>query len=160
MTRDPELARLAKHLTTTAKLSHPWKYMHDQLGYNYRLPNLNAALGCAQLEKLPDFLRKKRALSARYKDRFEGIDGVQLFTEPEFCESNYWLNSLILAPENANYLTSLLEMTNQQGLMTRPVWELMHTLPMFKDCPRMDLSVSENLSRRMLNIPSSAIFEG
>jgi perosamine synthetase len=157
LTNDPELARLAKHLTTTAKMPHPWEYMHDHVGHNYRLPNINAALGCAQLEQLPKFLRQKRVLASRYKSQFDGLNGIQFFTEPELSKSNYWLNALILDPENANYLTPLLELTREHGIMTRPIWKLMHTLPMYKDCPRMDLSVSEDLSRRIFNIPSSAI---
>jgi perosamine synthetase len=157
LTNDPELARLAKHLTTTAKMSHPWEYMHDHVGHNYRLPNINAALGCAQLEQLPKFLHQKRTLALRYKSKFNHLSGIQFFTEPEFCKSNYWLNALILDPENANHIIPLLELTREHGIMTRPIWKLMHTLPMFKDCPRMDLSVSEDLFRRILNIPSSAI---
>jgi perosamine synthetase len=157
LTNDPDLAHRVKHLTTTAKTVHAWDYFHDDVGYNYRLPNINAALGCAQLEQLPDFIAQKRALSSRYKNRFESVDGIKFFTEPEFSKSNYWLNSLILDPENANYLVPLLELTRQNGIMTRPLWKLMHRLPMYKDCPRMDLSVSEDLSQRMLNIPSSAI---
>jgi perosamine synthetase len=156
LTDDPELAHLAKHLTTTAKIAHPWEFTHDQIGYNYRLPNINAALGCAQLEQLPDFLRQKRALASRYKNRFAEIEGIQFFQEPEFAKSNYWLNSLIVAPENANRLASLIELTHKHGIMTRPIWKLMHTLPMYKDCPRMNLLVSEGLSQRILNIPSSA----
>jgi perosamine synthetase len=154
-THDLELASLAKHLTTTAKTSHLWGYFHDRIGYNYRLPNINAAIGCAQLEKLPEFLDQKRKLSLNYKRRFEGMEGFKFFTEPEFCKSNYWLNSLILDPENKKYLTPLLKLTNRTGIMTRPIWEPMHTLPMYKDCPRMDLSVAENLAQRILNIPSS-----
>jgi perosamine synthetase len=156
LTRDPELAHLAKHLTTTAKTPHTWDYFHDHIGYNYRLPNVNAAIGCAQLEKLPEFLDQKRKLSFFYKSRFEDMEGVKFFTEPEFCKSNYWLNSLILDPENIKHLTPLLELTNQNGLMTRPVWKPIHTLPMYKNCPRMDLSVAEDLSQRILNIPSGA----
>jgi perosamine synthetase len=160
LTNDPGLAHLAKHLTTTAKMPHPWEYMHDHVGHNYRLPNINAALGCAQLEQLPKFLRQKRALASHYKSRFDSLSGIQFFTEPEFAKSNYWLNSLILDPENANHLTPLLELTREHGIMTRPIWKLMHMLPMYKGCPRMDLSVSENLSRRIFNIPSSAILGG
>ncbi|MEK9627532.1 MAG: LegC family aminotransferase [Nitrospinota bacterium] len=157
LTRDPELARIAKHLTTTAKLSHPWEYNHDNIGYNYRLPNINAALGCAQLEQLENFLQQKRALALRYNNLFEKLKGFRFFTEPESCKSNYWLNVLILDRENANQMTSILELTNKSGIMTRPVWELMSSLPMYKDCPRMDLSGAEDLQRRTINIPSSPI---
>ena len=157
LTNDPELAHLAKHLTTTAKKNHPWEFMHDQLGYNYRLPNINAALGCAQMEQLPDFLSQKRNLSLRYQNLFKDVEGIKFFTEPKFAKSNYWLNTLILDSKNAKNLIPLIELTHQHGIMTRPIWKPMHELSLYKDCPRMDLSVSEDLSRRILNIPSSAI---
>jgi perosamine synthetase len=156
LTNDPELAHLAKHLTTTAKKNHPWEFFHDQLGYNYRLPNINAALGCAQMEQLPDFLSQKRNLSLRYQNLFKDVEGIKFFAESKFAKSNYWLNTLILDSKNAKNLIPLIELTHQHGIMTRPIWKPMHELPLYKDCPRMDLSVSEDLSRRILNIPSSA----
>jgi perosamine synthetase len=156
LTNDEELGRLAKHLTTTAKLPHRWEFFHDQIGYNYRLPNINAALGCAQLEQLPDFLEKKRALARRYEEAFRGVAGVTFFTEPEFAKSNYWMNVLLLDEDQAGELERVLEFTNDHGIMTRPAWTLMHRLPSFQDCPRMDLSVAENLVGRLINIPSSA----
>lgn len=160
LTNDDELGKLAKHLTTTAKLPHKWAFIHDQIGYNYRLPNINAALGCAQIEQLPSFLEKKRALAARYREIFEGIEGVSFFTEPEFARSNYWLNVLLLDEEQAGERDALLEITHNHGIMTRPAWTLMHKLPMFQKCPRMDLSIAENLERRLINIPSSASLGG
>lgn len=156
LTNDVELGRLAKHLTTTAKLPHRWEFNHDRVGYNYRMPNINAALGCAQLEQLPLFLQSKRALAERYREAFAGIEGVRFFVEPKGCISNYWLNILLLDEQYAELRDEILQYTNDAGLMTRPAWTLMHRLPMFSDCPRMDLRVAESLERRLINIPSSA----
>jgi perosamine synthetase len=153
---DESEARMAKHITTTARLPHPWTYFHDQLGYNFRMPNLNAALGCAQLEQMPAFLSLKRNLAARYIEAFRDVPGIKFAVEPMFARSNYWLNALLLDEECADQRDSLLEQTNQQGIMTRPVWVLMQQLPMYKNCPRMDLEVAESLERRIVNIPSSA----
>ena len=160
LTNDEELGALAKHLTTTAKVPHRWDFRHDMIGYNYRLPNLNAALGCAQLEELPGFLGKKRALAERYQAAFKDVAGVRCFTEPDFARSNYWLNVLLLDEELAGERDTVLALTNDSGIMTRPAWTLMHRLPMFAGCPRMDLAVAENLERRLINIPSSAFLGG
>ena len=160
LTSDPKLAGQARHLTTTAKVPHPWASRHDQVGYNYRMPNLNAALGCAQLEQLPGFLAAKRDLSARYAAAVAGVPGVAIFTEPDFARSNYWLNALLLDEAVAAERDGLLDLTNRQGIMTRPVWTLLHRLPMFADCPRMDLSIAEGLERRLINLPSSAALAG
>jgi perosamine synthetase len=157
LTNDPEVGRLAKHLSTTAKLPHPWEYQHDYTGYNYRLPNLNAAVGCAQMEQLPGFLKAKRALAERYIRAFAGIPGIRFFTEPAFGESNYWLNVLLLERADLKVRDALLEVTNKNRIMTRPAWELMHRLKMYEDCPRMDLSVAEDLAGRLINIPSSVV---
>lgn len=156
LTNDDALGNLAKHLTTTAKIPHPWAFYHDMVGYNYRMPNINAALGCAQLEQLPDFLARKRALAARYRDAFSKVPGVRFFTAPEFSRSNYWLNALILDRKCTAQRDELLAATHAAGIMTRPVWTLMHKLPMYRDCPRMDLTVAEDLEARIINIPSSA----
>ncbi|MFX0560595.1 LegC family aminotransferase [Tepidibacillus infernus] len=155
LTNDEIIAKQAKHITTTAKLPHKWKFDHDQVGYNYRLPNINAALGCAQLEQLPTFLEKKRSLANQYKKAFTQVDGITFFTEPEFAKSNYWLNVLLLDREKSYYRDSLLEMTNSNGIMTRPAWTLMHKLPMFQKYPTMDVSVAEDIEKRLINIPSS-----
>jgi perosamine synthetase len=157
LTNDPRLAKQAKHLTTTAKIPHAWLFEHDQVGYNYRLPNLNAALGCAQLEQLPGFVAAKRKLAGRYRAAFAGVEGVEFVAEPPQCRSNYWLNALLLAPEHSGQRDALLEATNRLGIMTRPAWTLQHRLPMYRDCPRMDLPVAESLESRLVNIPSSAI---
>lgn len=156
LTDDAELARHAKHLTTTAKVPHAWEYRHDEIGYNYRMPNLNAALGCAQLEQLPTMLAEKRELFQRYQAAFAPLMGVKLMAEPEQCQSNYWLQTLLLDAEHASQRDSILKATNDAGVMTRPAWILMHNLTPFKDCPRMDLTVAQLLSQRLINIPSSA----
>jgi len=151
------LGDLAKRLTTTARIPHKWKSQHDQIGFNYRLPNINAALGCSQLEQLPGFLKRKRNLAESYKKAFEGVGKVRFFSEPDFAKSNYWLNVLLLDESISAQRDELLEMTNNSGITTRPVWTLMHKLPMFQDFPRMDLSIAENLEKRIINLPSSAI---
>lgn len=156
LTNDADLARHAKHLTTTAKLPHAWDFCHDEIGFNYRLPNLNAALGCAQLEQLPAMLAAKRELFQRYQTAFALVAGIKLMTEPERCHSNYWLQTLVLDPENADQRINLLQATNDAGFMTRPVWKLMSQLRPFKGCPRMDLAGAQSLSQRLINIPSSS----
>ncbi len=154
LTNDEALGHLAKHLTTTAKLPHRWAFEHDMVGYNYRMPNINAALGCAQLEQLSGFVAAKRALAARYAEAFREVPGVRVFLEPPFGQSNYWLNALLLDPDLAHRRDGLLEATNAAGLATRPAWTLMHRLPMYASAPRMDLSVAEGLGRRLINLPS------
>ncbi len=156
LTNDEGLGKLARHLTATAKIPHRWEYRHDAIGYNYRLPNLNAALGCAQMEQLPKFLEQKRRLAESYQRAFQGLAGVRFFTEPAFARSNYWLNALLLEEAFAEQRDAVLEETNARGIMTRPAWTLMSRLPMFRDCPAMDLGCAESLSRRLINIPSSA----
>lgn len=155
LTQDETLARMAKHLTTTAKLAHRWAYDHDEIGYNYRLPNLNAALGCGQLEQLTGFVAAKRELAVRYQRAFAEVDGVQIFTEPAYAQSNYWLNVLLLDDAVAAWRDDVLERTHDAGIATRPVWNLLHRLPMFQACPKMDLTVSEHLERRIITLPSS-----
>jgi len=155
LTNDPELARRAKHLTTTAKLSHAWEYRHDEVGYNYRMPNINAALGCAQLEQLPQLLESKRNLFSRYQGAFNKVDGVQLMSEPNGCSSNYWLQTIVLSADNAKYRDVVLDATNNAGLMTRPTWVLMKELTQFSVMPSMDLNVARELSQRIINIPSN-----
>ena len=156
LTNDPELACHAKHLTTTAKQPHAWEYRHDEIGYNYRMPNINAALGCAQLEQLPDMLAAKRELFQRYQLASSSISGVRLMNEPEQCQSNYWLQTLVLNSEQSDRRDILLEATNNAGIMTRPAWVLMHELTPFRVCPRMDLSTAHSLVQRLINIPSSS----
>jgi aminotransferase in exopolysaccharide biosynthesis len=155
LTNDVELGQRAKHITTTAKLPHRWNFVHDEVGYNYRLPNLNAALGCAQLEQLPGFLADKRRLFGRYQAAFANTRGVRLVAEPAGCSSNYWLQTLLLDESQANQRDAVLAATNDAGLMTRPVWTLMNRLPMYASAPKSPLPVAESLARRVINIPSS-----
>jgi len=156
LTNDSQLAKQAKHITTTAKIPHKWEYEHDRVGYNYRMPALNAALGLAQLEKLAVFVEAKRKLAQKYKKAFKGVEGVTFIEEPEYAKSNYWLNALLLDEDQADKRDEILALTNSNNIMTRPVWKLLNSLKMFEDCPKMDLSVSESLEKRIINIPSSA----
>lgn len=156
LTNDAALARATKHATTTAKVLHPWEFRHDQVGYNYRMPNLNAALGCAQLERLPVFLKAKRALALRYADAFAGVPGVLLFSECPGVTSNYWLNVLILDHEHAEARDRIIEAFHAEGIHVRPAWTPMPRLPMYESCPAMNLATAESLFARMINLPSSA----
>jgi perosamine synthetase len=155
LTNDEAIARHAKHITTTARVPHHWSFIHDEVGYNYRLPNLNAALGCAQIETLPKSLSCKRVLAASYANAFRDLPGVAFFREPGFAHSNYWLNAILLDPARSDSRDALLDALNASGLMARPVWTLMHRLPMFQNCPRMPLNTSEDIERRLINLPSS-----
>ncbi len=154
LTNDPELAKKAKHLTTQAKVPHKWEYVHDFIGYNYRLPNINAALGVAQLEQLPNFIEKKRQLAEKYKNFFKNTD-IQFIAEPKYSKSNYWLNFVLL--KNREERDNFLKFTNENGVMTRPVWELMNRLEMFKDCQVENIENAEWLVDRIVNIPSSVL---
>lgn len=160
LTNDPELARRAKHLTTTAKVPHRWEYVHDEIGFNYRMPNINAALGCAQLEQLPLMLSSKRGLYRRYVQAFSDVSGVGIVGESRECVSNFWLQTLLLDADMANQRDAILQATNDAGLMTRPAWRLLHRLQPYQDCPRMELAVAESLEQRLINLPSSASLEG
>ena len=155
LTNDVELGRRAKHITTTAKLPHRWNFVHDEVGYNYRLPNLNAALGCAQLEQLPGFLRDKRDLFDRYHAAFANVPGVHLLAEPTGCSSNYWLQTLLLDVSHSEQRDAVLAATNDAGFMTRPIWALMNRLPMYAKAPKAPLPIAESLEQRVINIPSS-----
>lgn len=154
LTNDDTLADYAKHLTTTAKIPHSWKYIHDEVGYNYRMPNINAALGCAQLEKLEDFINKKRQLVHKYEQLIEGYNGISLFKEPHDSKSNYWLQTLIF-DEKIYDINQVLETFNNQKVMSRPVWTPLHLLKPFQSSPKADLSVTEKLQYQIVNIPSS-----
>jgi perosamine synthetase len=156
LTNDPALGKRAKHLTTTARTAHRWNFLHDEVGYNYRLPNLNAALGCAQLERLPGMVARKRQLAARYDAAFAAVPGVRFLREPADTASNYWLNAIVLAEANLGVRDQLLTRLNDAGYMSRPVWTLMHRLPMYTGCPRADLSMAEELEACVINLPSSA----
>ncbi len=152
LTNKDELAKKAKHLSTQAKVPHAWEYAHDYVGYNYRMPNINAALGLAQLEQIDAFLADKRDTARQYSKFFKE-KGISFFKERENEQSNYWLNAVIL--ENREQRDAFLKASNEAGIMTRPVWQLMNTLPMFKNCPKGDLTNAKWLEERVVNIPSS-----
>ena len=156
VTDDPDMAKHAKHLSTTAKVPHKWAFHHDEIGYNYRMPNLNASLGVAQLAQLGTRLAQKRALAQRYIDAFAGMEGVEVFAERPGTTANYWLNTLVLSPEMAAARDTVLETLNAAGLMARPVWEPLYTLAIYADCPRAALPVTTDLAARIVNVPSSA----
>ena len=155
VTNDEELGTFAKHLSTTAKVPHSWEYKHDYVGYNYRMPNLNAALLCAQLEKLDEFIENKRNTAKAYEFFFQSNDKINYKNEPENCKSNFWLNAIQL--ENKEQRNSFLEFSNKEGVMTRPIWSLLNTLEMYKDSPSGDLTNAYFLEDRIVNIPSSVI---
>lgn len=150
---DEELGTLAKHLTTQAKVPHRWEFRHDHIGYNYRMPNINAALGCAQLEHLDEFISDKRATASAYAEYFKHVDDIDFFVEPENSFSNYWLNVVILRDRDAQQ--AFLQETNDKGVMTRPIWELMTRLPMFEHCEHDGLKNTVWFADRVVNIPSS-----
>lgn len=153
VTDNEEIARLAKHLSTQAKVPHAWEFDHDANGYNYRMPNINAALACAQLEQLDDFVANKRKLASEYEVFFSGIQEVQFVSESANAKANYWLNAILfgdIAERNA-----FLETANAEKVMSRPVWNLMHTLPMYLGAIRGNMENSEFISERLVNIPSS-----
>lgn len=150
---DEELGAFAKHLTTQAKVPHRWEFKHDHIGYNYRMPNINAALGCAQLEHLDEFIVDKRATAAAYAEYFKNVDDINFFTEPADSFSNYWLNVVML--KNREAQQAFLQETNDNGVMTRPIWELMNRLPMFERCEHDSLENTVWFADRVVNVPSS-----
>ena len=153
--QDEELGKFAKHLTTQAKVPHRWEFVHDHIGYNYRMPNINAALGCAQMENLERYVENKRETAKKYHEFFSHFPEIEYFTEPADCRSNYWLNAIILKDRKAQQ--AFLEYTNDHGVMTRPVWELMNRLEMFKEYETDGLKNTKWLADRIVNIPSSVI---
>lgn len=157
LTNDEEQAKLIKHITTQAKIPHAWEFRHDMIGYNYRLSNIAAALGCAQIENLDYFLKIKRDLAEKYIAFFKDSE-FDFFTEPENCKSNYWLNAIVA--KDRSQRDELLQYTNKKGVMTRPIWELLNKSPMFSYCQTDDLSNSIWFADRVVNIPSSAIING
>ncbi len=154
ITNNSELALRAKHITTTAKIPHPYEFVHDDIGYNYRMPNINAALGCAQLERMQKMLENKRKTAAYYRDFFKSTN-IKFFDERDGTKSNFWLNSIIF--DSFNERNEFLKFTNDNGIMTRPIWTLMSKLEMFKNCINDGLENSEFLESRIVNIPSSVL---
>jgi perosamine synthetase len=158
ITDDQTLAQQAKHLTTTAKITHQWEFIHDEIGYNYRMPNLNAALACAQLGQLDGILKDKRLLAHAYEGFFEQESWGNFFAEPGGCTSNYWLNAVMTSGKKQR--DDLLKKTNESGIMTRPAWQLMPDLEMYKRCQTGDLTTARWLSERVVNLPSSVRLNG
>jgi perosamine synthetase len=156
VTDNADLAKRVKHLTTTAKRPHAWDFEHDAIAWNYRLPNLNAALGCAQMEQLPDRLARKARLARRYAELFRDFDGAAVFSASPDCVPNNWLNAIVLDEERAGARDALLDATNSAGFHTRPIWRPMHSLTMYADHPRGDLSVTNEMVSRVICLPSSA----
>lgn len=150
---DDELAKLAKHLTTQAKVPHRWEFRHDHIGYNYRMPNINAAIGCAQMENLEKFIQNKRETATKYEVFFKNFQDISFFTEPTDCRANYWLNAVVLKDKKTQL--EFLQQTNDNSVMTRPIWELMNRLPMFENCQNDGLENSIWFADRVVNIPSS-----
>lgn len=150
---DEELGAFAKHLTTQAKIPHRWEFRHDHIGYNYRMPNINAALGCAQLEHIEEYVASKRETAKAYEEFFKDIPDIEFFVEPKDTRSNYWLNVVILKDKEAQQ--SFLQYTNDNGVMARPIWELMNRLPMFEKCENDGLKNTIWFADRVVNIPSS-----
>lgn len=149
---DEKLAAKAKYLTTQAKVPHPWEFFHDEIGYNYRMPNINAALGLAQLEQLPTFLESKRNTALAYK-KFFLEKNINFISEPQDAKSNYWLNCILLKDKEER--DEFLEFSNKNNVMTRPVWQLINKLPMYKNCETDNLLISTELAEKLVNIPSS-----
>jgi aminotransferase in exopolysaccharide biosynthesis len=151
--QDEELGKYAKHITTQAKIPHRWEFRHDHIGYNYRMPNINAALGCAQLENLDKYIASKRKVAAEYEAYFKNVPDIEFFVDSPDTYSNYWLNAVILKDKEAQL--EFLEQTNDNGVMTRPIWELMNRLPMFEKCENDGLKNTIWFADRVVNIPSS-----
>lgn len=156
VSKDKEVGARLKRLCTTSKIPHKWEYYHDEVAFNYRMPNVNAAIGCAQIERLDQFVENKKKLFNRYKDEFSAIDEIELLECPEDSSWNHWLLTLRIKEENPDFRDALLTDLNNAGFMSRPIWTLMHKLPMYQSNPRMGNEVSESLSNTIINIPSSA----
>jgi len=152
LTDDEELAINAKHITTTAKIPHRWDFNHDEVGYNYRLPNLNAALGVAQMEVLPDYIKRKRCIAKKYH-QWGHENRLEFVKEPVNTKANYWLNTVIM--HDMEQRDAMLEITNNKGVMTRPAWISMHKLAINQDCQKCEMSNTEWLANRLINVPSS-----
>ena len=155
VTNDEAIYKHIKHLSTTAKQPHAWAFSHDEVAWNYRMPNINAAMGCAQLEQLPRFIEAKRALAARYSEAFSVVKGLHILPEPRDTRSNYWLVTLLAQKEEAGWLEETLAALHAEKLLCRPVWTPLHLLPIYAQHPRANLSATESLARRIINLPSS-----
>ncbi len=160
LTNDADLGKRLKHLTTTARVKHQWEFLHDEVGFNYRMPNLNAALGCAQMERLPDMLGRKRRLAAAYRTAFADDPAFRFIAEPNGCTGNYWLNAVVLTEPDRMARDACLQAAADAGYQCRPLWRLMHRLPMYDFCPHAPLPVTERLEAGLINLPSSSKLGG
>jgi len=156
LTNSKELANKAYHISRTAKINHPWKYIYDQVGYNYRMPNINASIGCAQMENIDDLIRKKRLLFERYQEEFLNIKDAFIFKEPKNCKSNYWLQCLIFKKNNKKYLEEFIKKCHSKNLFVRPLWELTNLLKHFKVFQKDSLRNSYKIYKNLVNLPSSS----
>lgn len=156
ITNNASLAETARHLSTTAKKPHAFDYFHDQLGFNYRMNNLNAALGVAQMGRLDGLLKEKISLLDAYRQAFSGIDGASIYVHGRDEVSNYWLQALVLDKADYDYRDTIITAAHENGLLMRPIWRLLSHLPAFADCPRMDMPQAEALVQRIINLPSSS----
>ena len=156
LTDDTELARAIKHVTTTGKVPHKWEFFHDIVAWNFRLPNLNAALGCAQMERLPEIIELKRALADRYRRALAGVAGLSFIDEPANTRSNFWLNAIRIEDADLETRDALLQAANDAGYQCRPIWRLLSSLPMYQNCPKAPLPVAEALEKSVINVPSSS----
>lgn len=155
ITNNDRVALQVRHIISTAKQNHAYEYIHDKIGYNYRMPNLNASIGLAQFENINKIINSKRKLFQKYNKLFSNIDEIDLFKEPRYCKSNYWLQTIILRKQNMKLRNDILKLTNKKNIMTRPVWKLLHKLQPFKNCQRSPLPKALSLEKRIINIPSS-----
>ena len=157
LTNNKQIAKKAKHLSTTAKVKHSWEFIHDEIGFNYRMPNINAAVGCAQLENIKQILFNKRKLFNIYNKEFAKVKGVKLISEPKKCNSNYWLQTLLFDSDSISEREKLLKISNNYGIQTRPIWRLIPNLTPYSHFPSSPLPISQSLEKRILNIPSNII---
>lgn len=154
LVNDEEVGKEIKHITTTAKVPHPWAFVHDEVGYNYRLSNLSASLGCAQLSRFDDFLKRKRQLAEKYQNAAKNYENFYFCSEPKNTKSNYWLNNIVLKEASLEDLDKVIGLCHENGFLVRPIWRPMHQLEMYKDCPRMKLDNTEWLATRVISLPS------
>ena len=155
LTNNKLFAKKIRHLTTTAKIKHQWEYDHDKIGYNFRMPNINAALGLAQLEKINKFLKAKKKLFNKYYKAFNNVEGIRLFEQPKFSISNYWLQTLVLDKKNTKLKNKIIKKSHKNSIYVRPAWKLISELKPYKKCSRMNLSGSKEIYKRIINVPSS-----
>jgi perosamine synthetase len=155
VTNSQDLADAARHISTTAKRSHGWSFVHDQIGYNFRMPSLNAALGLSQIENLDGLLTAKRKIAARYQEYFKNFDEVSILKQPENSNSNFWLNNIILERFNENLCEEIIQELNHMGINARPIWTPMHYLEIYRNSPKTSLPVTESIVKKIISLPSS-----